>query len=179
MLDSYNNISSVLGQLVEEVKTSKRMPSTERIIHEVTVPQTERTTVPQYDSFQRGRGFQPRGGFQRGNFNRGGPGNFNRGGYGNFNRGGFGNVNRGGFTNYNRGNFQQRGGFQPRDQSQSKSFPTEEAFPGREDFCFYHRVFGDGAWRHRDGCVYFKEFPNSNKGNWNHPSLGDVPKQGN
>ena len=77
----------------------------------------------------------------------------------------FGNANRGNATG-GRGAARGRGaGF----TQGNKRFPGR-AYPNRDDYCFYHSVFGERADHCREGCVYFQEHPDTNYRNECHPS---------
>jgi hypothetical protein len=45
----------------------------------------------------------------------------------------------------------------------------EDAYPGREDYCYYHRRFGNCAHHCQRGCNYWLEHPGTNMSNPDHP----------
>ena len=128
--------------------------------------------------FQRGSPY--RGDFQRGNFQRG---NFQRGNFqsGNFTRGNFqsrgttiqNSENRGSFT---RGQAFGNNRFSNRGSPTSSTGSRIGYFRNREDFCYFHQMFGRDARNCREPCSWqnrpprgrSSSLPPNNTSNANH-----------
>jgi hypothetical protein len=46
----------------------------------------------------------------------------------------------------------------------------EDTYPDREDYCFYHKKFGDRAYHCQRPCSYWTEHPGTNMNNSDHPN---------